>query len=71
MIPDRQRKASFECEGSSTVETCVSHVDDTSSQSSTLASETPVSPRKHHIRDLVTDYGCQIDAYLRKIEKDS
>jgi hypothetical protein len=68
-IPVRQRKDSFESD-TSTVDSY--HMSDELSTSSYHHEELlSLSPRSRLARVLVSDYGCQIDSYLRKIEKDN
>jgi hypothetical protein len=68
-IPVRQRKDSFESD-TSTVDSY--HMSDELSTSSYHHEDLlALSPRSRLARGLVSDYSCQIDSYLRKIEKDN
>lgn len=70
-IPVRQRKDSFESDTSTVDSYHMSVSDDLSTSSYHLEELLALSPRSRLARGLVSEYGCQIDSYLRKIEKDN
>lgn len=69
-IPVRQRKESFESE-CSTVDSCGMSQNEEPLCVLSSNEECLLSPKTRLARGLVSDYGCLIDSYLRKIEKEN